>query len=606
MAPRVRVSRDGAATKLQERIRQLIEARRVGAVQICGLAGTGKSTALAHLAAVLPLDVNVQLLDRARVDEIREAAERSLVVYAGLQAPGNIAELEMAPWGNEDFIEYLLAVHRPRCKAVMARVLSSTDRAVLGGTPELWRRVLDQMAADDFIGPVEALRWVIAAELADPNRRAAAGRFALRLTASGAPSTAGDYEVAVERSALARLIMHEPVRVFLAADALMTELIGGGGAEVLSSRLPRELIHEIGRQARASVDARGRLESLLLSKARDAQPMAASILIAAEPGWRPMRVPFLVGADLSGARWPAQNLSGARLYEANFTRADLRSAILDRATAERATFRQADLREASMACIAAPAADFTAADLRGAGAAGANLRGADFTSADLRGASLTSAELREAKFTRARLEGADLSRAVLEWVTIDGADFTGANLRGAMMCRLCLRDATFTHASFCEASLQHCDLEGIELPGADFSRAKLAGCLLTSSIMPGANFGDADLRNCGLAEVEWQDADLRGADLRGSSFHLGSTRSGLVGSDTPCEGSRTGFYTDDFNDQDFQPPEAIRKANLCGADLRGAKIDGVDFYLVDLRGARYTPAQGEHLTRCGAILRTRV
>src|SRR5262249_1061863 len=98
---------------------------------------------------------------------------------------------------------------------------------------------------------------------------------------------------------------------------------------------------------------------------------------------------------------------------------------------------------------------------------------------------------------------------------------------------------------------------------------------------------------------------LRDADLRGASFHLGSSRSGLVGSPIACEGSRTGFYTDDYHDQDVKPAEEIRKANLRGADLRGAKIEGVDFYLVDLRDARYTPDQAEHFRRCRAILEDR-
>ena len=53
-------------------------------------------------------------------------------------------------------------------------------------------------------------------------------------------------------------------------------------------------------------------------------------------------------------------------------------------------------------------------------------------------------------------------------------------------------------------------------------------------------------------------------------------------------------------------PEEIRKANLVGVDLRGAIIDGVDFYLVDLRDAQYTQDQAEHFARCGAILRSRV
>ncbi len=34
---------------------------------------------------------------------------------------------------------------------------------------------------------------------------------------------------------------------------------------------------------------------------------------------------------------------------------------------------------------------------------------------------------------------------------------------------------------------------------------------------------------------------------------------------------------------------------------QGANIEGVDFYLVDLRGAAYTQEQREHFLRCRAI-----
>ena len=34
-----------------------------------------------------------------------------------------------------------------------------------------------------------------------------------------------------------------------------------------------------------------------------------------------------------------------------------------------------------------------------------------------------------------------------------------------------------------------------------------------------------------------------------------------IGSTIPCEGSRTGFYTDDYNEQDYKSPEEIRKAS---------------------------------------------
>jgi uncharacterized protein YjbI with pentapeptide repeats len=79
----------------------------------------------------------------------------------------------------------------------------------------------------------------------------------------------------------------------------------------------------------------------------------------------------------------------------------------------------------------------------------------------------------------------------------------------------------------------------------------------------------------------------------------------MIFSPIASEGSRTGFYTDDYYDQGFKAPEAIRKANLRGADLRGAKIEGVDFYLVDLRDAHYDENQREHLRQCGAILESR-
>ena len=113
------------------------------------------------------------------------------------------------------------------------------------------------------------------------------------------------------------------------------------------------------------------------------------------------------------------------------------------------------------------------------------------------------------------------------------------------------------------------------------------------------------MRGAGLADVQWEGVILREADLRGATFHMGSSRSGLLFTPIASEGTRTGFYTDDYEEQHFKSPEEIRKANLCGADLRGARIDDVDFYLVDLRGGIYDADQGQHFSRCGAILEDR-
>ena len=182
------------------------------------------------------------------------------------------------------------------------------------------------------------------------------------------------------------------------------------------------------------------------------------------------------------------------------------------------------------------------------------------------------------KFDRANFEGADLTAARL----VD-AILVGADLRSAQ-----IEDADFSAANLSEAILQGLNLAGSRLSGAashvpiclgatsrasiwrmpNFAGADLGHALLTGSRMPGANFRGANLRAAGLAEIEWEGADLREADLREAAFHLGSSRSGLVGSPIACEGSRTGFYTDDYTEQDFKSPEEIRKANLCGADLR--------------------------------------
>jgi uncharacterized protein YjbI with pentapeptide repeats len=112
----------------------------------------------------------------------------------------------------------------------------------------------------------------------------------------------------------------------------------------------------------------------------------------------------------------------------------------------------------------------------------------------------------------------------------------------------------------------------------------------------------ATLTGAGLGGIDWPNANLREANLSGATFHMGSSRSGLVGSPYACEGSKTGFYTDDYEDLSFKRPEEVRKANLCGADMRNVRAEGVDFYLVDLRGAKMDRALFEQARNTGAIL----
>ena len=94
-------------------------------------------------------------------------------------------------------------------------------------------------------------------------------------------------------------------------------------------------------------------------------------------------------------------------------------------------------------------------------------------------------------------------------------------------------------------------------------RRRLEEATLTGTSIVRGNLGGACLRYAGLGDIDWPWACLCGADLRNATFHMGSSRSGLVNSPIASEGSRTGFYTDEFTEQDFKAPEEIRKANLC-------------------------------------------
>jgi uncharacterized protein YjbI with pentapeptide repeats len=101
------------------------------------------------------------------------------------------------------------------------------------------------------------------------------------------------------------------------------------------------------------------------------------------------------------------DLSGARLRDGSFFRADLTGSNLTK--------------------ISAFKVKFVNAKMQGAILDGAKLSEADFTKADLTKASLRDADLRRARFFKAVLREADFSNARLR-----GADFTRADLTGAI------------------------------------------------------------------------------------------------------------------------------------------------------------------------------
>ncbi len=628
--PRVFAPETSEALLLLDVIGPIFANRSGGIIRLVGPPGSGKTTALDYLAGTLPPYLSVTFLDDPDPSAIVGATARGWVVSTSSSAsvlntfPDIPTILRLAPWGKDEWIEYLLASDRQACASVMARLADAEAEAErLDGIPELWRVVLDRMMADQSIsGPFMALRSELATLLSDPEYRGLVEAYCFAQACDQAaqreagvriipaPGDPRHYVEILRRGdpdrALFRLIRHRQVQLLLAADWIAASIKRRAESETLSEQLPRDLVIETA--ARIAVDSQAveRLNSLVTGHDRTLHPMAASILHALRIGWEPgTPLPRLAGAYLAEASWPDLNLTIADTQGVDLSAANLSGSQLDRANLEGARLVGADLCAASMDGATLDSADLSRAHLTQARAVGASFRSAQLAGANLVRANLDQAVLVGADLTRARLADASLVRANLRSAMILGADFSRANLTGAILHGLRLAGVQFAGTCFKRADLSRCDLEGMVLPGAAFQDANLQEALLTGSCMRSAELRGACLQRAGLADVDWVGADLREADLRQAAFHLGSSRSGLVGSPIACEGSRTGFYTDDYDEQTYKSPEEIRKANLCGADLRGARIDEVDFYLVDLRGARLDPHQIPQIRHCGAILEAR-
>jgi uncharacterized protein YjbI with pentapeptide repeats len=608
--PRVLSALTGDSLLLEEELRGRMADRRRGSVRLAGPSGSGKTTALAHLAHVFA-GANVLFLDCPAPEEFPPFLPDRWIVFSTTESASDFPvtnSYQMAPWREDEWIEYLLTAHKERCRSVMLRLLPNLGAELLEGSPRLSVVALDELAAREDV-PTAGAALVRHAEerIPGPDGGAQARREGLcSLLGPTLDPGVGIRSQKPVHEALIPLLCHRPVQLLLAAAQIVADVRDGGECPYFIWRLPRDLVRQAGADLAGQPALREVLDGWLRSRP-DHQAMTASLLHAA--GWSSTPpagdVHRLGGAYLDGVTWPAAVLEGANLRGADLSHSDLRAAKLRSALLDEADLRGTNLQAASLVGVSAAKANLAGAVLQECDLTGSVFEEANLEGADLQGANVQTANLGRATLTEAAFTGADLRHACLVGAAIDGADFTGADLGAADLRGLALCTARFAGARFGDADLRGSDLEGMELPAADFRGANLAQALLTGSMMPGACFDQALLRAAGLAEIEWEGASLRGADLRGASFHLGSSRSGRVGSPRACEGSRTGFYTDDFTEQDFKSPEEIRKANLCYADLRGALIEGVDFYLVDVRHAQLDPEQEAHIRRCGGILEGR-
>jgi uncharacterized protein YjbI with pentapeptide repeats len=604
--PRARVTRTGEIGLLEEIVEEIANEYGSGFIRLTGDPGSGKSTALAHLAANFSYNENLTFLDNPTPEQLEACSSESITIAAMQSGGGRNMELALQPWGLDELIEYMLAVHHDDCGSVIARLGAEAKR---GWCPQLAAIVMDRFAADyELHDASDALVVHMHELLADVRQQNAAAEYSLAVLVGGSkPLIKATAKLAQSRcpAEAVSLLRHKLVQLPLAASRIMGLLHKDYFAD-LENQLPFELIELLGWQCAASPVALEQLrKSMALRRAELAHPMAASILLIAEPNWRPERPSrpwWLAHGYFRFAQWNEVNLFRARLEDADFSHANLEGADFESATLTGANFSGSMLRRAKMLRVSAREACFAAADLRQAKLPNANLTKADFSNANLSEAALMMAHLNDANLPEAILRKADLSQASLVGANLNGSEFSDANLTQANLTGTDLRNVCLNGACLEKATLSKVQMEDVQLLHARLHGADLRSSHLTGSSLPAADLRAADLRGAGLAEIDWEEADLRGANLSKASFHMGSSRSGLVNSPYACEGSKTGFYTDDLDDLSFKRPEEIRKANLRGADLRGVAAEGVDFYLVDLRDAKLDPSLREHAMASGAIL----
>ena len=463
-----------------------LQAGSARAIEIVGDSGSGKTTALAHLAALVQSGAGFAFLDNAPLDRIAEAvAKGAVVVFTSRHASGLLGatSYRLASWGDNELLEYLLAAHPARCHSVMARLKAATDRNLPRGLAELWRVVLDNMARDESLtGVSEALRCALQQALPSDKSRSLAEENSLA-------ALTGRLDEAAERYCRTppdgidirtfRLLRYEPVQLLLAADYLKRLIETQSGQDRLAARLPYRLVELVA--AELSSAAVETLRIMMTKGPAACQAMAASLLHAADGRWIPAGrpLPLLAGAYLAAAAWDGVDLSKARLEAADLSQSDLTEATLSGRGRKKPS---SAMRSCAAHCSAKymPKAPISRAQSSPpptlprpsltAPCFGGQIWRTQISAGPISAGQPSTAHT----FQRPISPGPTLSA-----LSIDRADFSSADLQGACLNRLPLRKANFTGSGFSNAQLIECDIEGIRLPGADFEKAHLRGSLLT-------------------------------------------------------------------------------------------------------------------------------
>lgn len=594
--PRFVSTHTGDRLLLGDAVEEVIADHDTGTIEIDGDSGSGKSTAIKYLLQLVR--------DRPGIyfTEIRTNSDAPTS-----SAQNVVARFKVAPWTQDDCIEYLLSVRKADAPTI-SRCMSVADFDFLEGSPELCVIALNEMMANDSLSSfTDAItQHLISQTRNDLRDLPVAGD----LVTFGTTLTHGEHKKELTPN-VSRLLRQKPVRLIAAALRISRDLNGRKKFASLVQVVPkigvpdhREVLYSLIADWIDLEGLRRLTEELASDSQKSIHPLLASIVAKKNQAWRPTpsSKPILHGAILRNMDWVGADLRRLRLTKADLSGSNLAGAMLTKSNAVGVRLNGVDLTSANMDGLHAVDATLTGADMTSATGIGAI-----FSWGDLSGVSARGACFRDAQFRNCKLKQADLREVQMWGVDLRDADLTDADLTGAELNRAVLNGVDFRNCIlrdtvFTAAYLGGANLEDVALNQPHFFRSILPGANLTGASFVGGNFQHAIMIGCYMAEIDLSGADLRDADLSGSTFHMGSSRSGLVNSVIASEGTRTGFYDTDDQEACYREPEEYRVANLQGCDLRGASLENVDFWRVDLRGAVYDDVQHFHLKRTGAIL----
>ena len=570
------------------------------------LVGRGIETALSWLQGELNDYSNILIVG---ADETVESPKQwDVVVYAssGEKArPRADLELKLTEWGEDEVIEYLMASSTPRCKSVMQRLEESDDLWLGGGSPRVLSIVLDQMIESDEVLSVGdgILRFFESIDFDFKTRRRVLD-ICLGNLFFDSRASIELFDSNITNADVISFLGNQTVRYVVATDKIVSMLEKRTAHKVMAAKWPLPFVRLIAAKVMRNAKANNFLNLLANTKDSKSAANAASLLVFNDRGWVPSidEKHAYKNAKLSKVNWTGQSLKSASMSFVDMNQANLSKCDLENAKLIGGNFQNACFSGANLTLAYAARANFSQANMPAMSAHNSTFIESNLSAACLECSDLSKANFNESDLSHANLSNCNLTRTQFLDAKLWKVDFSNSRLSKAMLRSADLRTAKLTGAVLSRAAMQRCNLVNQQLDGVDMEYVMLNGALLTGTVFRNCNLRNAKLNNGKMADIDWEDCDLRDANFFNCHFLMGSTRAGTVDSPYPSHGTRTGFYTDDFDDHYFKSPEEIRKANLCRCNLLGAKVFAADFYLVDLRGAIYDDDQRVHFQKCGAIL----